>query len=122
MEIEIIEKDNIPIAEIVTEEIVLKNYQDAVDIMANCRYQGSEKIILNEKNIIPDFFDLKTGVAGEILQKFSNYNCQMAIVGEFAKFHSKSLKDFIFESNKTGRIFFVASIEEARKKLADKNY
>ena len=43
---------------------------------------------------------------------------QLAIVGDFSQYASKSLQDFIFESNKVGRINFVASIEEARQKLA----
>jgi len=42
--------------------------QDALDIMANSVYQGSGKIILHERNLTPDFFELKTGIAGDILQ------------------------------------------------------
>jgi hypothetical protein len=85
--------------------------------MANCSYQGARNIIIDKKNIIPDFFTLSTGIAGEILQKFTNYDCQLAIVGDFSKYPSKSLKDFIYESNKTGKISFVASLDEALKKL-----
>jgi len=61
---------------------------------------------------------LKTGVPGEILQKFSTYNMQLAIVGDFSVFSSRSLKDFIYESNKTGRILFVATMGEALQKLS----
>ncbi len=60
-----------------------------------------------------DFFDLKSGIAGEILQKFSNYLVRLAIVGDFSKYANKSLKDFIFESNKGGQINFVDSQLEA---------
>jgi hypothetical protein len=105
------------IAEIISEAIEIKNTQDAVDIMADCIFTGSGKIIIYEKNIIPDFFDLKTGIAGDILQKFSTYNVRLAIIGDFSKYSSKSLRDFIFESNKLGRINFVDSIEEAKEKL-----
>ena len=56
-----------------------------------------------------DFFDLKSGIAGEILQKFSNYRIRLAIVGDFSKYTNKSLKDFIYESNKGGQINFVDS-------------
>jgi len=65
---------------------------------------------------------LKTGVAGEILQKFSTYNMQLAIVGDFSVFSSKSLKDFIYESNRTGKIVFVATTDEAIEKLSKKGY
>lgn len=64
------------------------------------------------------FFDLKTGLAGDILQKFSNYNIKLAILGNFKNEQSKSLNDFIYESNKTGRINFVETFDEAVNSLS----
>lgn len=106
-----------PIAEIVSDHIIISEVQDTLDIMANCSYQGAGKIIVHQKNIIPDFFDLSTRLAGEILQKFSNYKVQLAIVGDFGEYKSKSLQDFIYESNRTGRIIFVSTSQEARERL-----
>jgi hypothetical protein len=117
MEINLININEIHIAEIISDDIVIKSTQDALDLMADCRYQGAEKIIIREKNIIPEFFDLKTGIAGEILQKFTTYRVQLAIVGDYSKYTSKSLRDFIYESNKHGRISFVNTVEEAKEKL-----
>ncbi len=118
MKIEIKEIRGIKIAELVSDKIVVKETQDALDIMAESNYLGSWKIILHENNISPDFFVLKTGLAGEILQKFSTYNVQLAIIGDFSKYPGKSLKDFIRESNRFGRINFVGSFEEATERLA----
>jgi hypothetical protein len=98
---------------LISDEMIMNNAQDAVDIMANCSYMGADQIIVSEKNITPDFFDLRTGVAGEILQKFSNYHVRLAIVGDFSKYTKKSIRDFIFESNKLRQVNFVASSEEA---------
>lgn len=106
------------IAEITSDEILIRTTQDALDLMANCGYQGAGKIILHQKNFVPAFFDLKTGIAGDILQKFSNYRAQLAIVGDFAEVKSKSLRDFIRESNRQGRVVFVSSMEEARERMA----
>ena len=117
MKINLIEIKGNYIAEIISDTVVVKNSQNALDLMANCGYQGARKIIINEKNIIPDFFDLKTGIAGEILQKFTNYDVQLAIVGDFSKYSSKSLRGLIYESNKKGRINFVKSTSEAKDKL-----
>ncbi|MFZ2340826.1 MAG: DUF4180 domain-containing protein [Bacteroidales bacterium] len=64
-----------------------------------------------------DFFDLKTKIAGDILQKFSNYRMKLAIIGDFSAIKSKSLRDFIRESNNAGTINFVGSMEEAMVKL-----
>ena len=117
MEIKIIDVDGVMIALIVSDKIVFATTQGALDIMANCSYQGADCIIIREHNLSPDFFDLKTRIAGEILQKFSNYNCRLAIVGDFSKYESKALRDFIYESNKVGRINFVSSDEEAKAVL-----
>ena len=117
MQIHLIHVNGIALAEIISDKIEIRNAQDALDIMANCGYQGAERIILYEKNIVPEFFDLKTGIAGEILQKFSNYHMQLALVGDYSKYFGKSLSDFIFESNKQGRINFTGSLEEAKEKL-----
>ena len=97
---------------------MINEVQDAIDLMANCSYQGAVGVIVDEKHLAPEFFDLKTQLAGEILQKFSNYNFKLAIVGDFSKFTSKSLRDFIYESNKLRRINFVESENEAIAALA----
>jgi hypothetical protein len=83
--------------------------------MANAQYLGADTLILFEHQLCPEFFDLRSGMAGEILQKFSNYRMKLAIIGDFKKYPSKSLRDFIFESNKGGKILFLSSVEEAKK-------
>ena len=106
------------IAEIVAKDLVITNLEDGTDLIGNIYYQGFDKVILHEKNITPKFFDLSTKIAGEILQKFSNYRISLAIVGNFENYQSKSIKDFIFESNKLGKINFVNSKEEAIEALS----
>ncbi|HUX96186.1 MAG TPA: DUF4180 domain-containing protein [Bacteroidales bacterium] len=55
--------------------------------------------------------------AGEISQKFSNYRMKLAIIGDFSETGSKSLNDFIRESNRGGTICFVKSLEEGLSML-----
>ena len=57
------------IAEIISDEVVINNLQDALDLLGNISYQEINKIIIRESNIAPDFFILRSGLAGEILQK-----------------------------------------------------
>ncbi len=104
---------NLKIAEITSDQMIIRSAEDGLDLLGNIYYQGFDKVIVYEKNITPDFFDLKTRIAGEILQKFSNYRIGLAIVGDFSKYESKSIKDFIFESNKTKHVNFVETLEEA---------
>ena len=115
MEIKIHTIDNRKIAEIISDDIVLQTVEDAVDLIGNMSYQGFDKLIIHEENIIPDFFELKNKIAGNILQKFSQYSMPLAIIGDFEKYESKSLNDFIFESNKGSQINFVTTIEDGLK-------
>jgi hypothetical protein len=105
------------IAEILPGSDLIASPDDILDFMAEARLNDSDRMIIHNKSLHPDFFDLKTRVAGEILQKFSNYRMRLAIVGDFSSFKSKSLRDFIRESNRTGTINFVATIDEALLRL-----
>ena len=107
------------VVQVQSEGIVIAKLQDAVDLVGNCFYQGAKAVILEKRQIVPSFFDLKTGFAGEVLQKFSNYQIRFAIVGNFSDTNSQSLKDFIYESKKGKRINFVASWEEAIHHLSE---
>jgi len=106
------------IAEVISDRIIMQNAEDALDLMGTVYYQGFDKVIIHQKNVTADFFDLKNKMAGEILQKFSNYRVRLVIVGDFSKLTSKSLNDFIYESNKGKQVNFVASVDEALRSLA----
>ncbi|RZL46238.1 MAG: DUF4180 domain-containing protein [Pedobacter sp.] len=103
--------NNIKIAEVTAEEIIIKNAEDALDLLGNLYYQDFDKIIIHEKNITSEFFDLKNRMAGEILQKFSNYRVRLMIIGDFKTYSSNSLKDFIYESNNSKQINFLPTVE-----------
>jgi len=58
--------------------------------MVKVRYDyDCDKMIINKKNMTEDFFDLKNGIAGQIMQKYINYGMALAIVGEFEQYNSK---------------------------------
>ncbi|MCB0668044.1 MAG: DUF4180 domain-containing protein [Saprospiraceae bacterium] len=113
MEIEMLNAGQTQIAWLRTLEMEVLSVEDVLDLLMNARYQGALGLILSEANLSPDFFELESGMAGEILQKFSTYDMRLAIVGDFNKVSRRSLRDFIYESNKIGRINFVGSLDEA---------
>ncbi len=115
-----IETNSGKIAQVQSREATIHDTQDVLDVMGNANYQGANSIILHQDNLHPDFFDLKTGVAGELLQKFSNYHMKLAIIGSFDHYQSTALRDFIRESNRGGLIFFVPDQEAARAALSGK--
>lgn len=108
MNIRISEKESSIVAIIESPDILINNPQDALDLMATIAHlYGCNKMVISESSITKSFFDLKTGIAGDILQKYTNYNIKIAIVGNFENYNSKSLKDFIFESNQGNQVFFL---------------
>lgn len=105
------------VAEIQAEGLVLTSVEDGLSLLGDLYYQGFDKIILHEENIVPEFFDLKTKLAGEVLQKFVQYRMPLAVVGDFSKYTSKSLRDFIYECNQGRQVNFVPELSGALKDL-----
>lgn len=105
------------VAEIQAEGLVLTSVEDGLSLLGDLYYQGFDKIILHEENIVPEFFDLKTKLAGEVLQKFVQYRMSLAVVGDFSKYTSKSLRDFIYECNQGRQVNFVQELSSALKDL-----
>lgn len=102
------------IAIVNSDEVCLSDAQSALDFMMTVNFEtGSHFIILNKEAVTKDFFVLSTRVAGDILQKFVNYQFKLAIIGDFSGYTSKPLKDFMYESNKGKNFFFVESEQEA---------
>jgi hypothetical protein len=117
MDYKILGKQN-DIALIVADEVVIKDTQSALDVIASAQYETDcDKLIIDKSCVTDKFFILSTGIAGEILQKFINYHKKIAIVGDYSRYTSKALRDFIYESNNGNSIYFLQSIEEAVLKL-----
>lgn len=117
MRIETHHIDQAKVAEIQAEGLVLTSVEDGLSLLGDLYYQGFDKIILHEENIVPEFFDLKTKLAGEVLQKFVQYRMPLAVVGDFSKCTSKSLRDFIYECNQGRQVNFVQELSSALKDL-----
>lgn len=118
-EIKTIRYDNLLIAQ-VEPETKIGNTADLLDIFATVRYteQCDNIGIVVDRNSLPEeFFDLSTGIAGEMLQKFSNYGVKLAVMGDFSNVQSKSLKAFIRECNRGRHVFFVENKAQAIEKL-----
>ena len=114
-----IKENDIEIVVVSSSEILITDVQSALDFIATVNYEvGCDRIILNKSAICEDFFDLRTRLAGEILQKLINYHMKIAIIGDFSVYSSKSLKDFIYESNKGKDIFFLSNEKQAIEKLS----
>lgn len=116
MKIELLREKEIAIVS--SNEKIITDTQSALDLVMTVKYEtGTNKIIMEKRNIADEFFVLSSGMAGEILQKFINYHIKIAIYGDYSKYTSKPLKDFIYESNKGKDVFFVSTLDEAVEML-----
>lgn len=118
MRVSIHEQADIKIVEVMADTVIVRTPQDALELLMSLSYEHNvAKVILHQRNITLDFFDLKTRLAGEILQKVINYRMQLAIVGEFKNVQSDSLRAFMTESNRGRQIFFTNTVEAAKQIL-----
>jgi pimeloyl-ACP methyl ester carboxylesterase len=93
--------------------------RDAVDLISEAWQHRATLLAIPAERLGDDFFDLKTRIAGEILQKFVNYRLRVAIVGDISRYvtESRALRDFVYESNRGRHVWFVASLDEIRERL-----
>lgn len=119
MNIEHVTENGLDIAVVSGDETVLTDAHSALELVMSARYEtGAERIAIDKRAICEEFFILSTGLAGEVLQKFVNYHVKAAIYGDYSRYTSKPLRDFMYESNKGRDFFFVDTREEALRKLA----
>jgi PadR family transcriptional regulator AphA len=81
-----------------TEQFIQRE-EDAVTLIGLCNEHAAERLLLYAGNFSENFFDLKSGLAGAILQKFVNYHVKVALVISSELVQGR-LKDYILEANR----------------------
>lgn len=105
--------NNQQVAEIISDEVLIGTVAEGFQLLVDLYYQNFDIILLHQKNLAADFFLLKTGMAGELLQKFSNFRVRLVILGDFSSYDSASLNNFIYESNQSNQVNFWSTTEAA---------
>ena len=102
--------------------IKLRSERDAVDIVGAALSQRCNLVVLPIERLNADFFSLKTRIAGEIIQKFVNYEVRLVIIGDIARHAdaSTALRDFVFETNRGSQVWFLADRGELELRLGAK--
>lgn len=81
---------------------------------------GADWLAVPVARLDPAFFDLRSGLAGELVQKCANYRIGLAVVGDISGHvaSSAALAAFVRESNRGGHIWFVSDEAELRRRLS----
>ena len=84
-----------------------------VAALVRCIEHGSYALLLDRAALPASFFDLSTGVAGELVQKLVNYGVRMAAVVPDLSAHSPRFQEFAREANAGRQFRFFATREGA---------
>ncbi|MBP3915920.1 DUF4180 domain-containing protein [Clostridium sp.] len=78
---------------------------DVLDIISLCMSNSINMIVLREGTLTDNFINLRTGLAGIVLQKFMNYNITASAVIEMEL--EGRFKELVYELNKANnfRVF-----------------
>jgi PadR family transcriptional regulator AphA len=82
----------------------LTSAEDVVDVIGICIEHRTRAVLLHAENLTEQFFDLSTGIAGDVLQKFRNYHIRLAIVmspdGPIHVSQSSKFREMVLEESK----------------------
>ena len=104
------DKDRIIIAS--ESGITVQSLDDISDAIGKCF--GARGLVLTESDVSKEFFDLKTRLAGELFQKFVNYQIRLAIVLTNPSSYGERFAELAYEHSTHPIIRFFGSTEEAR--------
>lgn len=117
MNVQVLEKNNITVIEILSAETPVGSEQDALDLAARCGDGETNRLLLHGEALSEDFFRLKTGVAGAVLQKLVNYSIKTAILLQEHSELSARFKELMLEANAGNQYRFFTDRGEAAEWL-----
>ncbi|KNF07631.1 hypothetical protein CLPU_14c00490 [Gottschalkia purinilytica] len=113
MNYRVVKKDNKKYINYTSCETKICSEQDVLDLISICFENNSDILILHVETVSEDFFNLKTRLAGTMLQKFMNYNIKLAIILDNEEKFNDRFKEMIIEANKGNHFRIFKNISEA---------
>lgn len=92
--------------------ISIRSFADISNAIAACI--GAAGLILTENDLAQEFFDLRSGLAGELFQKFINYKVRVALVVPKPEAYGERFAELAYEHSTHTMIRFVRSEDEAK--------
>ncbi|MFI6083946.1 DUF4180 domain-containing protein [Streptomyces sp. NPDC051217] len=116
----LVEHHGVPVLVLDAEGAPIATAQDALDLLVSASYEGAELVAVPAGRFDDSFYDLSSGLAGEILQKLANYRLRLAVFGDISHHlrASKALPDLVRESNRGRDVWFVADLDELTARLS----
>ena len=91
----------------------LSRTQDMLDLIQEAFAEKASVVVVPVSRLDPAFFQLRSGLAGEFVQKIVNYQLKLVIVGDISSqvAASDALRDFVREANRGHNVFFASHLE-----------
>jgi PadR family transcriptional regulator, regulatory protein AphA len=100
MEYQYIQNDHTSFVECLPEGGVITREADALELVGACGEYMCHRLLIHASNLSPDFYNLRTGLAGAVLLKFSNYHIQAAAVIPTEMVSQGRFGEFVLETNR----------------------
>jgi PadR family transcriptional regulator, regulatory protein AphA len=93
----------------------LSSEQDALELVGVCGEYNTDRVMLHASNLTDDFYQLRTGLAGAVLQKFANYRIRAAAVLTPELVNQGRFREMVLEANRGNqfRVFYDRESAEA---------
>jgi hypothetical protein len=97
----------------------LKSERDALDLIGEAMSSRAELVLVPVERLEEDFFQLKNGLAGHVIQKFVTYRLRLVILGDISQHvaQSRALRDFVYEANRGNQVWFMTNMQELNERL-----
>jgi hypothetical protein len=114
------ELNGIRILEFSVNDAEVRTVSDSFALIGLAMEHRAAMVILPASEVDGSFFQLKTGVAGDLIQKFVNYRLRLVIVGDVGGYaeQSAALRAFISESNRGRTLWFSPTPADLHARLA----
>ncbi len=87
----------------------------ALDLVGVCGELQNSKLLIHADNLPGEFYDLKTGLAGEVMLKFSNYRITAALVIPAEKIGQGRFYEMVLETNRGNQFRIFQTVEDAEE-------
>jgi hypothetical protein len=115
---QVVERNGVPVLVVDGAGAPIAGGDDVLDLIGSA-FGQTDTVAIPAERLDERFFALRTGVAGEIMQKFVNYRLRLAIVGDISAHidGSDALRDLVRESNRGKHVWFVDDLDALDAKL-----
>lgn len=96
--------------------VTIRRMADVMDVIGAA--YDADALILTADDVDPTFFDLRTGLAGELFQKATQYGLRLALVLPDPAVHGPRWPELAYEHRRHHTVRIVASRAEADGWLA----